>query len=367
MNGCFKFFGNILAFFFLVIFLIILPAMVWTFNIQHAIFEPETYEQILGKRAFYNRVLPSMVAGMTEAGKETEHPIPADEVDLPFNPQVFDYLTTDDWETLTELLIPTPWIKGELERNVDALFEWFDGPDIQPDIRFDLAEVKERFGGEEGQQSLDLVVASWPTCSPTESRLVEDFLDGKLDAAEFPACQPEGDLRERLMDDLSGSLVTTAEYWPDYVPDQEEINRALSSAERDQWLGVKFVLRVARRVSYLLFLPPLVLLLLIEIFAVRSFKSLFKWYGWALTLGGLATLFPLLDMLPLAALRGMTAAREAELAFGMAIAINQTFGQPILSQGAALVIIGLVLLAVASQLFEPGDGQFVEKENVQPA
>lgn len=366
MSGCFKFFGNVIAFFFFVIFLIILPAMVWTFNIQHAIFEPETYEQILGKRAFYNRVLPSMVAGMTEVGEDPEHPLPAHEVDLPLSPQVFENLTTDDWETLTELLLPAPWIKGELERNVDALFDWFDGPDIKPDIRFDLGEVKQRFGGEEGQESLELVVASWPACSESESQLVEDYLDDKIGVEDFPACQPKGDLMNRLMDDLSGSMVTTAKEWPDFAPDRQAEDSPFATAERDQWLGLKFVLRVARRVSYLLFLFPLVLLLLIEIFAVRSFKSLFKWYGWALLLGGLATLFPLLDMLPLAALRGMTNARQAELIFGAAIAVNQTFGQPILYQGAALVIIGLVFLAVASQLFEPGDGRTVETEIVQP-
>lgn len=365
MNGCFKFFGNVIAFFFFVIFLIILPAMVWTFNIQRAIFEPETYEQILGKRAFYNRVIPSVVAGLTEASEEADT-ITAQEIYLPFNPQAFEYLTTDDWETLTELLIPAPWIKGELERNVNALFDWFDGPDIQPDIRFDLGEVKQRLGGEEGQESLDLVMSSWPACSPSESQLVEDYLDSNLDVAEFPACQPKGDLKERLTDNLSESIVATAEYWPDFVPEPGEEDSPLTATERDQWLGLKFVLRVARRVSYLLFLFPLVLLLLIEIFAARSFKSLFKWYGWALLLGGLATLFPLLDMLPLAALRGMTSARQAELIFGAVIAVNRTFGQPILYQGAALVIIGLILLAISSQLFEPSDRQSVETEIAQP-
>ncbi len=353
MNGCFKFFGNVIAFFFLVIFLIILPAIIWTFNIQQAMFEPETYEQILGKRAFYNHVLPSMVAGLTTANEEGDQPIPAEQTDLPLNPQVFDNLTTEDWEALTELLLPAPWIKGELERNVEALFKWFDGPNIRPDIYFELGEVKERFSGKEGQEALDLVVASWPACSPTESQLVEAYLDDDLDAAEFPACQPNGDLKERLMDDLSESMVTTGKDLPKFAPDREYMDNPIDPAERDQWLGIKFVLRVARRVSYLLFLIPLVLLLLIEIFAIRSFKGLFKWYGWASLLGGLATLFPLLDMLPLAALRGMTNARQAELIFGAAVAVNRTFGQPILYQSVALIVIGLILLAVASQLFEP--------------
>ena len=59
--GCLRFLGKVLAFLLLIVFIIVFPITVWTFNIQQAMLERSTYQQLIEKRVLYTRVLPALL------------------------------------------------------------------------------------------------------------------------------------------------------------------------------------------------------------------------------------------------------------------------------------------------------------------
>ena len=340
--GIIRFIGKVIALLLLVVFLAVLPVTVWTFNIGQALLDPATYQHVLQSRTLYRGVLPALLPRMMNNLQDS----PDAPSDAEYAEQVFANLTQEDWQTIIGLLMPAPWLKQQMQDNLDSFFEWVEGPEIRPRLALDLTEFKRRLRGQEGREVVEVVVSSWPTCSESEMEQMQRVLMlGSEVAGPLPTCQPASSLEyQALIEGLGQAIALTADELPDQVSLNQALSRSISPEETASWLTAKLVIRVVRRVAYLIFLLPLVILLLIEIVVVRSLRSLLKWFGWALFLGGLLSLSLPIDLLILA-LR-QTALRRQVL-FLITELITQA-SQSILLQGGIITLAGLVCLVVAS-------------------
>jgi hypothetical protein len=365
--GCIRFLGKVIAFLLLLIFLVLLPTLLLTFNVQQAMFERDTYRRIVEDPSLYTVFLPSLLPGLVRDIEQS----PDVPLDARYAGQLFSRLDKDDWRSITTLLAPVDWIQGQIERNLDAFFTWIDAPQVAPDFRIDLTEMKRRLGGDEGHEMVQLVIESWPACSASEADTMQQVLDDEADAeTPLPACLPDDDaLRDQLNDSLNDAVAIIAEETPDalYAGEVSAGDRPLSLEERTRLLNIKVAIRVIRRVPYLVFILPLAILLLIEIIAVRSFRELFKWCGWALFVGGLLSLIMLLVLTtsPLigwqvALRRGWVEVTMLPVTVGMLSLLGQ-IARSILLQGGIITAAGLVMLSLASLLARREDRENIEE------
>jgi hypothetical protein len=349
-----RFIGKVIGLLLLLVFLVVLPATVWTFNIEQALFERSTYQQILQSRTLYNGVLPTLLPRLI---RNAEAALDAPE-DARYAAQVFADLDEQEWQQVIRLLMPPPWVQRQLQTNLNALFDWVDGPQIRPDLQLDLAELKHRMGGDEGQQVVGMVIENWPACTgPQQEQMQEALSEDSGIKGELPSCRPSGEpLRERLTDELDAALASTASQMSDSVPLHTTLRRTSTLQERLSWLFLKLAVRVVRRVAYLVFLAPLVILLLIEIATIRSFKSLFRWYGWAGFIGGLLCLSLPIDLYLLSL--GQPAARRQALLLAAELVVQ--ISQWIMLHGAIITVVGLVMLVIARLIVPPIDADLLD-------
>lgn len=366
--GIFRFLGKLIALLLFVVFLVVLPATLWTYNLQRAMFERDTYRRIVENRSLYTVFLPEFASELIH-GVE---PTPEIVSDARRAHQVFVELSEEDWQTVAALITPADWLQDQIKYNIDALFAWVDGPHPVPEFRFELAEMKDRLAGEEGRQVVQLVVEKWPACSTSEEARLKVTLESEaVGTKPLPSCRPGDEaLRAGLIEAFADSIAVVAGEIPDRLPEDLDAG-SLTLRERTEWLNNKLSLRVIRRVSYLIFLLPITFLLLIEIFAVRSFRSLFRWYGWALFLGGLVSLLLLLPLtsFPLVAWRIMWGTGAVDpLTLPVIIGITNLLNliaQPILFQGSGIMVVGLVFLGMASLFAGPAETK-ARKEQEAP-
>jgi hypothetical protein len=349
-----RFIGKVVGLILLLAFLVVLPATVWTFNIEQALFERSTYQQILQSRTLYNGVLPTLLPRLIE-GAETALDAPED---ARYAAQVFANLDEQEWQQVIRLLMPPPWVQRQLQNSLNAVFDWVDGPEIRPNLQLDLSELIHRMAGDEGQQVVGVVIESWPACTGAQQQQMEEALSADSGVeGELPSCRPSGEpLRGRLADELNAAVTHTASQMPDSVPLYSALRRTPSMRERLSWLFLKLAVRVVRRVAYLVFLAPLVILLLIEIVTIRSFKSLFRWYGWAGFIGGLLCLSLPLDLYLLSI--GQPAARRQALL--LAAELVTQISQWIMLHGAIVTVAGLAMLMIARLLAPPIDADLLD-------
>jgi hypothetical protein len=349
-----RFIGKVVGLVLLLAFLVVLPATVWSFNIEQALFERSTYEQILQSRTLYNGVLPTLLPRLIQ-GAETAPDAPED---ARYAAQVFANLDEQEWQQVIRLLMPPPWVQRQLQTNLNAVFDWVDGPEIRPNLQLDLTELKRRMAGDEGQQVVGVVIESWPACTDAQQQQMEEALGEESGVeGELPSCRPSGEpLRGRLADELNAAVARTASQMSGSVPLYPALRRAPTMRERLSWLFLKLAVRVVRRVAYLVFLAPLVLLLLIEIATIRSFKSLFRWYGWAGFIGGLLCLSLPIDLYLLSI--GQPAARRQALL--LAAELVTQINQWVMLHGAIIAVAGLALLVIARLIVPPIDADLLD-------
>jgi hypothetical protein len=349
-----RFIGKIIGLLLLLVFLVVLPVTVWTFNIEQALFERSTYQQMLQSRTLYNGVLPTLVPRLIQ-GAEAAPDAPED---APYAAQVFAGLDEQEWQQIIRLLMPPPWVQRQFQTNLNALFDWVDGPQIRPNLQLDLVELKSRMRGDEGQQVVSEVIENWPACTGPQQAQMQEALGGDSGIeGPLPSCWPsEEALQGRLTDRLNAAVANTVSEISDSVTLYAALRRAPTVQERLSWLFLKLGVRVVRRVAYLVFLIPLAILLLIEIATIRSFKSLFRWYGWAAFVGGLLCLSLPIDLYLLSL--GQPAARRQALLLAAELVVQVS--QWIMLHGAIITVAGLAMLVIARLIVPPIDADLLD-------
>jgi hypothetical protein len=349
--GILRFFGKLIAFLLVLLLIVLLPVTLWLYNLQRVALDADTYTRLVSNRSLYTEVMPGMLMGVVQ-NAQTDPNASAEERAMA---GYLANLSSEDWQDILAELAPAAWLQSEFDRNIQAVFDWLEGPSLTPGITFDLIPFKERLGGPEGEHVIRVIMNSWPACSPEEATDTLAILDGETtdeDAIAAP-CRLEGPDNIRLMQDVNDVVVAAANALPDSFPEQTEVPPP-TLREQTDILNVKLLIGITRRVAHLIFLIPLILLVLIELVAIRSFKSLFSWYGWPLVIGGLLSFLPIIAF-PFVWLTTFASGWAGGFHFFVTLMsiFSDAYGRPVLLQGGLITALGFVFLIFANSIRSP--------------
>jgi len=286
-----KFIALLLAALFVVTAVIALPL----FNIGLHLFNPGVYKRALDQQGIYDR-LPAIAAEQLytqahyagpplEEGGEVSPPEPGSSP-----PSTFENLTQAGWEQFLSALLPPEWLKAQTESALDQTFALLDSTATAPEVTISLVEWKAHITGEAGVNAFVQLVRVQPPCGQDELR--KWVTEG---VSELPTCRPPDDVLAAATPQIQATLNKVIAD----LPDEAALSQVFEGGGEDEsgetpppdsggtvqgplpflqtiWLGA--------RLSPLI---PLVLLLLVALFAVRSWRGLMRWWGIPLLLAGL--------------------------------------------------------------------------------
>ncbi len=355
------------------LFLIVFPCSMWTFHAQRIMLDSNTYAQAFQDEGFYNdlqpRVLPALLRGL-----DTPEETPDNTVTLL---AVIEHLDPRTWDQIAPQLVPLSWVEHTVESNVDAAIAWLEGDAPALEIVFRTETMRRRLEGAEGDRAVEMMAAALPPCTADDETQFAAYVAGETDV-QFPYCLPENpDLRRSLLGIVDQARDAAVTEFPQDLNVVDEMRRI--SAEEiaasdgsvahepftDQDLDdFRFFVRFWKRMLPVTLMVPVTLLSIIVIFAVRSFKTFFRWMGWSLIIGCMLTLAPLFFLPFVANETHFEGDIETGFATGGAliaevmgdrmveIVIGQ-FTWPVLLQSAILLVIGFIFVVLSVLVNDP--------------
>ena len=204
-------------------------------------------------------------------------------------PMVFlNNLTSEQWQALILHLLPPDDLQYMIESTLDQAFAYFNGETNTAKIPLD--KLKARLTGQAGEDFILLLINVQPPC--TEDQLSQintgDFgEDGKSPVL----CLASGKSLDTLLTELQKQLTEAVST----IPVESVFIKPPSSSDPSSGNGPlgkdpQTALRWIHRGLNLSPLLPLVLLLLVTLFGVRSRKGWLLWWGIPIFIVGLITL-----------------------------------------------------------------------------
>lgn len=289
LRGCSQALAAILA----ILFVITAVIVLMVFNIERGLLRPGLYKAAMVEHELYER-LPGLLAKQLH-GSMTYNPCAEDpslcEGEGPPGegegegeggpPEFFTNLSEDDWERLLEGIIPQDWLQTQVESVLDQLFVFLETGDLESGVVISMAGLKEHLTGEDGMNAILELIRAQPPCSEDDLLTIGQLEIDMSNVGALLTCSPPPELLDTFLPDLRPILdeITGG------IKNETNLLDALGDGGG---LNVDFqtigLIRLVIRLSPLL---PLVLLLLVTLFGVRSLKGFFLWWGIPLLIVGI--------------------------------------------------------------------------------
>jgi hypothetical protein len=258
--------GKFLAAICAVLFILSGVMVLLLFNIERKAFSSETYKQAFEDQSLYER-MPSILATALAAS------IAQHQSSIPF----LGAVRVEDWQNVIVILLPPEELKVLGNDALDSTFDYLNGKTDFAAIS--LLPVKSRLVGESGINVVMQLLSLQPPC--TVEQLTQMALG--LLSGEIALCNPPPEAMGLMAPVIESQLQTLVTVFPDEVT---FISDTRSGTPEDPRLSLNTVRAV------ITFTPavPALFLFGIVVFAVRSLKDWFIWWGWPLMLTGLISL-----------------------------------------------------------------------------
>jgi hypothetical protein len=250
---------------------------------------------------------------------------------------ILKFVGPDTLQNFIRTVFPCQVIENTVFTGIDQLFDYINGKTSQE--TFSLALFK-KSSKENSKLAVDEYYNLLPDCTPAQLlQIGANALLGQEDNNNLLSCNPPDALREVV----TLPLIYLVESAVQDIPDQ------LSPISR---LGnLMKVLRTTRMVMNWSPLLPLIFLGLTTLIAVRTWRSLLRWWGYPLLAAGLGTLiislvvspavYSLLTLLIFPNLPINIVPEAIDLISGTLAGVSKGLTQPIQYQSAILSLIGL--------------------------
>jgi hypothetical protein len=336
INGVFKFVAAVFVF----LFMLSAGAALVFFNAEKRLFDEKLYAQALEKQNFYER-LPAIAAeAMTAPPQEGES--------FSAVRSLLVIVPAEHWEAALRALLPTEVSKPMTEEALASIFAYLDGESETASVS--LAGFKARMNDPSSAQAFVDILRVQPAC--TFDQLAEMTFSAIAGNPKLIFCNPSDDALGLIQPLIQSGLASAATGVPDSVtliePGDANSQSALQS------------LRAARSLMQFSPIVPALLLVLIAIFAARSWKDLLAWCGLPLLLGGIfgavaaAPIAPIFEqgfaerILPRLPASMPDSLRE--ILRGVVGAVMEGVVTPIMIHSAIMAGVGIILLIAAGVL-----------------
>lgn len=278
-NGCLGITMKWLAGFLALLVVLTLPLTLLIFDVSRVVFSPEILSEQITSELIESGVLRSFVTDQLLSPDFLEEMGPGD-INLRL---ILKDLSPDDREALVDIVLPPGWIKSQIAAVFNALNHWIDSEEPFPKLVLDLQPFKDRLMGGGAEEILEMVVDSWPSCTPDQNAELREALQGS-EEVPISLCEPPEPYRERLVGSATEMMMDALREIPsNSVIGGEEID----PQESADLMAVKEWIRFVRTLSLSIWLVPIAMLGLIMALAIRSWSNLGWWWGIPLLLSGI--------------------------------------------------------------------------------
>jgi len=240
------------------------------------VFDPGSVSQILSDNLIDSGLLRQVVIqGLFS--RETDGQQTASEVG-----RLMTYASAQQRQAAADIVVPPRWAQAQLQGLIVGFNAWLTSDETLPNLSVDLAPIRENLLHGGAADLVDLIWSTWPDCTPDQAAQIAGALLS-TQSPPFIACrppEPTGELFHQLM--ISG-LEAEVRTIPETLP-LVDLSSPGSLSDLQQ---TKSLLVSVRLLARWLWLVPASLLGLIVALVVRSWPSLFRWWGIPLLAGGL--------------------------------------------------------------------------------
>ncbi len=256
--------------------------LVFSFNIQRVVFNPETLTQSINDRLMSDHMIEKSL--FTTA--QNSDKVSTQTLDIG---SLITTMSPENRAIVQQLLFPETFLYGLVSTSVDAFLLWADSDMQGLQFTWDMTPLKNRLAGEEGQEVLKIAARSLPDCTPEEMNdiITQMMADPSAPINSDRLCRFAEPYKDQQMQIFTTALnAVNGGISPSYTvtPIQEGVSSAGSTRLIRGILGfIQFYGRWGWVVS-------LSLLSLILIIGVRSLDTLSGWVGIPLLLSGILVL-----------------------------------------------------------------------------
>ncbi len=337
-SGCPGPLGKIIGAVLALTVIVTLPLAILASDTAHVVFSSSSVADLIRERLIYSGVLRRLVTDVFSSSEFLESQSP-EEMNMG---QAFAELKPAEWDSIVELVLPEAWIEEQVRMLTGDIMGWIDDSRPWPELKVDLQPIKTKLLHGVTREIVDIVVDSWPSCSPEQ---VQRMQEESMRSGEAPLlfCEPPEPFRSQLTEYATVALDKFIRESPSVLPLREESPGRDSAVEN---FALKENLRAIRQISYASWMLPIAFLGLIMVFAIRSWGEVAKWWGIPLLAAAILTLLGAL-LVPTAGkilLQRMMSAVEGDMGVLQKIAVD-------LMTGASEMIARRVLLHAIIVLF----------------
>ena len=193
-NGCLGTMIKLIAGFLALLFILTLPISLLIYDVSRVVFSPEILSEKVTSELIDSGVLRSFVTDQLLSPDFLEEMGPG-EIDFI---HILSDLSPGDRETLVDIVLPSGWIKNQIAGVFNALNVWIDSEEPLPKLVLDVQPFKDRLSRGGAEEILEIIVDSWPSCSPDQNAQIREALQ-RSEEVPILQCEPPEPFRERLM------------------------------------------------------------------------------------------------------------------------------------------------------------------------
>ena len=300
------------------------------FNIENQLFNPEVYKKAIRDQNVCEQ-LPQIISQQMISNANT------DESESNLIGIILRVLDPTTIQEFIRRIFPCQAIETSVFSGIDQFFGYINGETSQE--TFSLAFFKQS-SKEKSKLAVEEYYESLPDCTPAQLlQIGANALLGQENENNLLSCNPPEAIREAV----TLPLIYLVESAVQDIPDQIELTSRFESLIN--------AIRTTRIVLTWSPLLPLVFLGLTTLIAVRTWRSLLRWWGYPILAAGVGTLiisllvspavYSILTMLIFPNLPVSLVPEAIDLIAGTLAGVSKGLTQPIQYQSAILSLLGL--------------------------
>ena len=248
----------------------------------------QVYKDALTKERIYDR-LPALVADTATQAVAADERAAANRgaavEESPAN--LIRQLSPGDWEMVFGAVLPSDYVRRQTEHALDQFFGWLHSSAAVPVVDISLGELKQRLVAPETEETYVRLLRTKPPCPTSQLQSARQLPVG---------CCPSPQEMPQVRQGFRTMMQKTADQMPESVNLFAKLSGEGANAEATRRLAEGRT-RLVELECIARWSPtaPAVLLLLIALFAVRSFRGWMLWWGIpCLIVGAVSAVFALL-------------------------------------------------------------------------
>jgi hypothetical protein len=289
---------------------------VFLVNAQNKLLVSETYKLALVEQDIYKQ-LPNLFARQIARsvehnpclenpeqceGEVQDHNSQEDDTSDP--PPYLKNLEREDWERILSQILTPEWIKSQIESALDQFFNFLDSGEDEFRITISLVELKANVTGKKGMDIIRILVDAQPPCTESLLGIFMDMLANDFSPDQLLQCRPPQD----ILDGLAPIMEAALDLVIDLIPNTATFGTNFFWEEEDQSQdrsreGLPINFQTIRLIIRMSPLAPILFLILLSIFGIRSLKDWFLWWGIPFSIVGMVSFaialfgYPMLNLI----------------------------------------------------------------------